>query len=616
MAGRIRAEDIAALRESVDVVALVGSYTSLRPAGAGRFKGICPFHTERTPSFTLDAERRLYHCFGCDAGGDVYGFVQAVEALSFPEAVEWVARFAGVQLTYEQLSPGQRQALGRRTHLADVLRRGVRLPRRRAHGAAGRSRARVPARAGPGRRGRPPLRHRVGARRVGRAVAPPPREGVPDERDRGGGPRHPGAPRSAGPAPRSGAVPDHRPDRTRRARLRRTGAARRGAADLAGRGCPSEVHEHPGDRGLQEVAGAVRARVGPRGDAARGDRDRRRGLPRRHRSASRRRSARGRDLRHRADGGALPAARALRAEGRARPRRGRGGLGGRRPRAGGSPRTRVFARSPSCRSRPGRDPADLAAGGEQAVARALRGVVSATEFQIAQVLRSSDTTSTEGQIAAYPRHVPAVAGPDGPGAALPLHPRRRRAGGAVERRPDRVRARRAAAVAPGNAAGAAASDADHTGRRQRRRPARPPTGSSSASSCRRRCSTRTCCPMRGRRCAPRTSAPPLRRSSCARSAPRPPGAPPPSTRCWSGCRATTCGGACGAWRSRRPVLPPEQSAVAGAIRDLLAAAVNREGEQVRAELEVLNQTTDPERVGALHRRRIELEHRRRALQAS
>lgn len=120
VAGRINADDVQALRERADIAAVIGDYTALRRSG-GRYKGLCPFHSEKTPSFTVDAAKGVYHCFGCGAGGDVYGFLQQVEALSFPEAVERLARIEGYTLRYEELSPGQRRALGERTRLVEVV---------------------------------------------------------------------------------------------------------------------------------------------------------------------------------------------------------------------------------------------------------------------------------------------------------------------------------------------------------------------------------------------------------------------------------------------------------------------------------------------------------------
>jgi DNA primase len=120
VAGRINDEDVRVLRERADLATVVGDYTSLKRTGT-RLKGLCPFHEERTPSFTVDPSRGVYHCFGCDDGGDVYAFLQRVEALSFPEAVERLARIVGYELRYEELSPGQRKALGRRTRLTAAV---------------------------------------------------------------------------------------------------------------------------------------------------------------------------------------------------------------------------------------------------------------------------------------------------------------------------------------------------------------------------------------------------------------------------------------------------------------------------------------------------------------
>lgn len=120
MAGRINDEDIQALRERANIAAVIGEYTTLKRAGS-RLKGLCPFHSEKTPSFTVDPSRNLFHCFGCGQGGDAYAFLQKIEALSFPESVERLARLSGYELRYEELSPGQRKALGRRTRLVEVV---------------------------------------------------------------------------------------------------------------------------------------------------------------------------------------------------------------------------------------------------------------------------------------------------------------------------------------------------------------------------------------------------------------------------------------------------------------------------------------------------------------
>lgn len=147
MAGRINDEDIQQLRERADLAAVIGDYTSLKRAGT-RLTGLCPFHDEKTPSFTVDPARGLFHCFGCQVGGDVYGFLQQIEALSFPEAVERLARVVGYELRYEELSAGQRRALGRRTRLTEVLLEAAAFYEAQLAGDAG-----APARAYLARRG-------------------------------------------------------------------------------------------------------------------------------------------------------------------------------------------------------------------------------------------------------------------------------------------------------------------------------------------------------------------------------------------------------------------------------------------------------------------------------
>ncbi|HVK02426.1 MAG TPA: DNA primase, partial [Armatimonadaceae bacterium] len=88
-----------AIRNSTDIVELISGYTALRKAGA-RWKGLCPFHTEKTPSFTVDPESGRWHCFGgCSTGGDVFTFLEKAESLSFIEAAERLAARAGITLT-------------------------------------------------------------------------------------------------------------------------------------------------------------------------------------------------------------------------------------------------------------------------------------------------------------------------------------------------------------------------------------------------------------------------------------------------------------------------------------------------------------------------------------
>ena len=117
---RIREDDVDALRERADIVEVVGGYVRLKREGAHGFKGLCPFHGEKTPSFRVDAAKGLWHCFGCGLGGNVYQFVQKAENLPFPEAVEWLARRTGFDLRYEEARPGGQAAAGLKARLVDL----------------------------------------------------------------------------------------------------------------------------------------------------------------------------------------------------------------------------------------------------------------------------------------------------------------------------------------------------------------------------------------------------------------------------------------------------------------------------------------------------------------
>ena len=104
------------------MVELVGSRTDLRRSGS-RYTGLCPFHDERTPSFSVNADQKLYHCFGCGEGGDAIGFVQATEALDFPGAVEFLANRYGVELTREEEDPQAEERRRYRKRLQSLVER-------------------------------------------------------------------------------------------------------------------------------------------------------------------------------------------------------------------------------------------------------------------------------------------------------------------------------------------------------------------------------------------------------------------------------------------------------------------------------------------------------------
>jgi DNA primase len=122
MPARYTQDSIERLREAVDMVDLVGSRTDLRRVGS-RWVGLCPFHDERTPSFSVNADQGLYHCFGCGVGGDAIGFVRETEVLDFAEAVEQLAERYNVELKREREDPAEEERRKRRGRLLALLER-------------------------------------------------------------------------------------------------------------------------------------------------------------------------------------------------------------------------------------------------------------------------------------------------------------------------------------------------------------------------------------------------------------------------------------------------------------------------------------------------------------
>jgi DNA primase len=115
-------DSIDRLRDTVDMVDLVGAKTDLRRVGS-RWTGLCPFHDERTPSFSVNAEEKLFYCFGCQAKGDAFGFVEQAEGLDFREAVEQLADRYGVQLELENDDPQAEERRRRKERLMKLLDR-------------------------------------------------------------------------------------------------------------------------------------------------------------------------------------------------------------------------------------------------------------------------------------------------------------------------------------------------------------------------------------------------------------------------------------------------------------------------------------------------------------
>jgi DNA primase len=115
-------DSIERVKEAVDMVELVGARSDLRRVGS-RWTGLCPFHDERTPSFSVDGERGFYHCFGCGASGDAIGFVQEIEGLTFAESLESLADRYGVELKREQEDPQAEEERKRRERLLQLVER-------------------------------------------------------------------------------------------------------------------------------------------------------------------------------------------------------------------------------------------------------------------------------------------------------------------------------------------------------------------------------------------------------------------------------------------------------------------------------------------------------------
>jgi len=117
---RIADSSVEAVKAAADIVEVISGRTQLRRSGA-RFTGLCPFHDERTPSFSVSPEKGLYYCFGCSAAGDAVSFVEETEGVDFVGAIEWLAQRFNVPLEYEQASPEQDARRRRRDRLHAVL---------------------------------------------------------------------------------------------------------------------------------------------------------------------------------------------------------------------------------------------------------------------------------------------------------------------------------------------------------------------------------------------------------------------------------------------------------------------------------------------------------------
>src|SRR5665647_2075811 len=121
---RIKDASVEAVKGAAEILPLVEEYVRLRKAG-GTYKGLCPFHQEKTPSFTVTPSRGTFKCFGCGEGGDAIAFVEKLEQVDFVGAIETLAKRFGVPIEYEEISPEADRERRKRERLGQVLERAT-----------------------------------------------------------------------------------------------------------------------------------------------------------------------------------------------------------------------------------------------------------------------------------------------------------------------------------------------------------------------------------------------------------------------------------------------------------------------------------------------------------
>ena len=120
---RYAREDLDRIREATDFVQLIEQRVELRRAGPSRMTGLCPFHDERTPSFSVNVDEKLFHCFGCGEGGDIFRYIELTEGVDFPDAVTLLADRAGIELKTEEEDPQTAARRKRERRLLELLDR-------------------------------------------------------------------------------------------------------------------------------------------------------------------------------------------------------------------------------------------------------------------------------------------------------------------------------------------------------------------------------------------------------------------------------------------------------------------------------------------------------------
>ena len=192
------------LRARLSLSDVVGRKVSLKRRSGAEYAGLCPFHNEKTPSFTVNDKKGFFHCFGCGEHGDAVGFVMKTEGLSFPESVEKLAREVG--LPVPRATPAERERAERASTLQQVVEEAARWFQKQLRLPVGPPGPRLSARPRPRRRDHrrlpPGLRARLARRAAGGAEA----RGRADRQDRRGGARHPARGPAASPTTASAAA--------------------------------------------------------------------------------------------------------------------------------------------------------------------------------------------------------------------------------------------------------------------------------------------------------------------------------------------------------------------------------------------------------------------------
>ena len=124
MAIFIPEDKISEIKNAADIVDVVSETVLLKKAGQN-YIGLCPFHSEKTPSFTVSPDKQIFHCFGCSTGGNVFSFLMKQEGLTFPEAARHLAKRYGVDIPDRPISPEQRRKISEREKLLDINRRAM-----------------------------------------------------------------------------------------------------------------------------------------------------------------------------------------------------------------------------------------------------------------------------------------------------------------------------------------------------------------------------------------------------------------------------------------------------------------------------------------------------------